>query len=203
MLPKYSLIDDFLEPDLLDQLRRHTLACEGSFKPAKVRDSNSSIRDAAARTSSKCAAGLGPLNAIFAERLLAIAPRLFTQLGIPPAPIVDVETELVAHRDGAFFAPHIDTFVARERTGEATDRLISTVFYFTIAEPAFSGGELAIYPFAKGPPPALVAPRHNRLVAFPSFVLHEVRPVAVPGNAFCDARLSINGWLHRNAGQAE
>ena len=200
MLPKYSLIDDFLEPELLDRLRSHALACEDRFKPAKVRDSGSSVRDAAARTSSKCAEGLGPLKAIFAERLRAVAPRLFTELGIPPAPIADVETELIAHRDGAFFGPHIDTFVAAERTGETTDRLISTVFYFTFAEAAFSGGALAIFPFAKGPPPATIEPRTNRLVAFPSFVLHEVRKVSVPGDAFRDARFSINGWLHRQRG---
>ena len=200
MLPKYCLIDDFLEPDLLERLRRHVTACEDSFAPAKVRDSGSSVRIAAARQSSKCALGLGSLKADFADRLEDIAPRLFTELGVPPAPIAEIETELVAHRDGAFFGPHIDTFVAADRTGETTDRLISTVFYFSFADAAFTGGELAIFPFAKGPPPATIQPRHNRLVAFPSFVLHEVRKVSVPGDAFGDARFSINGWLHRQRG---
>lgn len=200
MLPKYCLIDDFLEPELLDRLRAHVVASEDSFKPTKVRDSGSSVRNDAARLSSKCALGLGSLKAIFADRLAQIAPRLFTELGVPPAPIADVETELVAHRDGAFFGPHIDTFVAADRTGEATDRLISTVFYFAFAGASFSGGELAIYPFASGSPPATVEPRNNRLVAFPSFVLHEVRRVSIPGNDFRDARFSINAWLHRSRG---
>ena len=201
MLPKYCLIDDFLEPDQLDRLRAHVIASEDTFAPTKVRDSGSSVRNDAARLSSKCALGLGPLKAIFADRLTEIAPRLFTELGIPPAPIADVETELIAHRDGAFFGPHIDTFVAANRTGEATDRLISTVFYFAFAQATFSGGELAIYPFAKGSPAVAVEPRNNRLVAFPSFVLHEVRRVSIPGNALRDARFSINGWLHRSRGQ--
>ena len=44
MLPKYCLIDDFLEPELLDRLRAHVIASEDSFKPTKVRDSGSSVR---------------------------------------------------------------------------------------------------------------------------------------------------------------
>lgn len=201
MLPKYCLIDDFLEPELLDRLRAHVVASEDNFVPTMVRDSGSSVRIDAARLSSKCALGLGSIEAIFADRLTEITPRLFTELSVPPAPIADVETELVAHRDGAFFGPHIDTFVAAERTGEATDRLISTVFYFAFAGATFTGGELAIYPFASVSPPATVEPRSNRLVAFPSFVLHEVRRVSIPGNDFRDARFSINAWLHRSRGQ--
>lgn len=200
MLPKYCLIDDFLEPELLDRLRAHVVASEESFAPAKVRDSGSSVRNDAARLSSKCALGLGSLKPIFADRLTEITPRLYSELGVPPAPIAEVETELIAHRDGAFFGPHIDTFVAADRTGEATDRLISTVFYFAFEGAGFSGGELAIYPFASDSPPATVEPRNNRLVAFPSFVLHEVRRVSIPGNAFRDARFSINAWLHRSRG---
>ena len=197
MLPKYSLTDDFLEPELLDRLRSYALACEDRFAPAKVRDSGSSVRNAAARLSSKCAGGLGSLKEAFADRLKSIAPRLFAELGIPPAPIIEIETELVAHRDGSFFGPHIDTFVAADRTGETTDRLISTVFYFSFTDAAFTGGELAIYPFAKDPAPVAIDPCNNRLVAFPSFALHEVRKVSVPGDAFADARFSINAWLHR------
>ena len=203
MLPKFSLIDDFLNPDLLDRLRRHVLACEDCFAPSKVRDSGSGVRIATARLSSKCRVGLGSLKAEFEDRLESVAPRLFTEVGVPAAPIAAIETELVAHRDGAFFAPHIDTFFAADRTGETTDRLVSTVFYFTVADAAFTGGELAIFPFVKSSPPETIEPRNNRLVAFPSFVLHEVRKVTVPGNAFADARFSINGWLHRDARQAE
>jgi SM-20-related protein len=42
-----------------------------------------------------------------------------------------------------------------------------------------------------------VEPEHNRLVAFPAFVPHEVVPISCPGNAFADRRFSINCWLHR------
>lgn len=201
MLPKYCIIDDFLELDLLDRLRDLTLASQDSFVPAKVRDAGSSVRIATARLSSKCATGLGSLASVFEDRLAAIAPRLFANLCVPPAPIAEIETELIAHRDGAFFAPHIDTFVAAERTDEATDRMISTVFYFAFEGATFAGGELAIYPFAKNAGPVQVEPRPNRLVAFPSFALHEVRPVSVSGDDFRDARFSINAWLHRRRGE--
>lgn len=198
MLPKYCVIDDFLEPDLLDRLCDLALASEASFAPSTVRDSGSSVRIATARLSSKCATGLGSFTRPFEARLSAIAPRLFADLGIPPAPIAEIETELIAHRDGAFFGPHMDTFVAADRTGEATDRLISAVFYLAFQGAAFTGGELAIYPFAKGSDPVLISPRPNRLVAFPSFALHEVCRVEVAGDGFRDARFSINAWLHRH-----
>jgi Rps23 Pro-64 3,4-dihydroxylase Tpa1-like proline 4-hydroxylase len=43
----------------------------------------------------------------------------------------------------------------------------------------------------------VLEPRNNRLIAFPSFVPHEVRRVACPSGEFADSRFAINVWLSR------
>ena len=74
--------------------------------------------------------------------------------------------------------------------------MVSAVYYFHRQPRGFSGGQLAIYPIDAGDA-ATIEPMHDRLVVFPSFAPHEVLPVTVPGNAFADARFSINCWLRR------
>ena len=54
----------------------------------------------------------------------------------------DVELELVAHNDGAFYARHIDT-----ATGEDSNqvRVLSGVYYFHAKPKAFTGGALRLF----------------------------------------------------------
>ena len=106
------------------------------------------------------------------------------------------ETEVVAHGDGGFYRPHLDTFTQADRDSSGTDRALTLVWYFNRVPQAWSGGELQLYRFGGGLADS-IAPRHNMLVAFPSIVLHEVRPVAVPSGRFEDCRFAVNCWLHR------
>ncbi len=79
----------------------------------------------------------------------------------------------MAHREGSFFIPHLDTFTSANRAEQQTDRVVTMVYYFHIQPRRFTGGALALYPFARGEP-ILLDPADNRLIAFPSFALHEV-----------------------------
>lgn len=38
--------------------------------------------------------------------------------------------------------------------------------------------------------------RHNRIVFFPSVLMHEVLPVAFASGNFADCRFAVNGWVH-------
>ena len=113
-----------------------------------------------------------------------------------------VELELIAHGDGAFYSRHIDTF-----TGEASNanagrqRLVSAVFYAYRQPKGFSGGALRLYSLRRDD--TLddfidIAPMHNCLVVFPSWVPHSVELVSCPSGNFADSRFAVNAWLWRN-----
>ena len=76
----------------------------------------------------------------------------------------------------------------------------TSLFYYLHREPrAFDGGELRLQlpPVVPGEQPTYVdiEPEQNRLVAFPSGLVHEVRPVSVPTNRFEDRRFALSAWL--------
>jgi SM-20-related protein len=118
-------------------------------------------------------------------------------VGVPPFVPEQIELELAAHRDGGFYRTHIDTHTGPAQEGDGRDRMLTMVYYFHRTPRAFSGGEIALYPFVPGGDPVLIEPADNRLVAFPSLALHEVRPVACPGDDWADARFAVNIWFAR------
>lgn len=195
-MPPHLVIDQFLPAELHQQLVAHVLAHENRFEPAKViEDGEETYGDG--RSALICAAGLGPLLDPFQQQVNAAVPQFCSGSGVPPFKADWLEIELAAHRDEHFFKAHTDTRLAENRAGVKSDRVLTLVYYFRARPAGFSRGELAVYPFGPGEP-VLVQPLDNRMLAMPSFALHEVRPVSVPGNAFEDARFSINVWLHRN-----
>jgi SM-20-related protein len=121
-----------------------------------------------------------------------------SELSISLRPPVEWEIEGVVHADRGFYKRHIDTF-----TGSATgtsSRFISCVLYLHETPKMFSGGALRLYPIGpreNAPAPIDIEPSHNRLVAFPSWLPHEVMPVSVPSGSHRDCRYSINIWLSR------
>jgi Rps23 Pro-64 3,4-dihydroxylase Tpa1-like proline 4-hydroxylase len=141
--------------------------------------------------------------------LLGALPELMTMTGTGGPPATSLELEIAAHPDGAFYSPHIDIPVGQARqpiganTGE--DRVLSAVYYFYGEPKRFLGGQLRLYPFgltprADEPRPANhieLEPLRNSLVAFPSWVPHEVRPISVPSGRFEDYRFAVNCWYCR------
>ena len=108
-----------------------------------------------------------------------------------------MEIELAAHRDGHFYKTHIDTSVDPAGGFAKSPRMLSCALYFNRLPQHFTGGEIRFRPIV-GDGEKLLAPAHNRMVAFASFVPHEVLPTHVPGDCFADARFSVNCWFHRD-----
>jgi SM-20-related protein len=133
---------------------------------------------------------LSPLKAT----LIAQTDALCAGAGIAPFPVDHLEWSIVAHGDGDYYRTHIDTRTGQEGAGHM--RVLSCVYYLHHEPRAYSGGALAFHPI--GPiAGASIDSLHNRLIAFPAFIPHEVEPINCPGDAFADRRFSVNCWLHR------
>jgi SM-20-related protein len=193
---KHLVVDDFLLAEDHAAMLAFALANEAEFAPSEVRRGTQGYHAPSTRKSLLCEAPLGELKDRFRDAIMARRDELFAATGTPPFEVARCEFELAVHRDGCFFAGHKDTFTEEDRAGTRSDRLVSAVWYFYIEPRGFSGGELAISPFGEGDPD-LIEPRNNRLVVFPSVAFHEVLPISCPGDAFADARFSINCWLRR------
>ena len=108
--------------------------------------------------------------------------------------VSQVELELMAHGDGAFYKRHLDT----QTGGDARSRrLVSGVYYFNHRPKAFSGGALRLYAIGDDDRFIVIEPVHNSLLVFPSWAPHEVMPVSCPSKAFVDSRFAVNCWLRR------
>lgn len=195
-VPKHAVIDGFLPDELAQALLDHALAGEALFEPATVRQ-DGAYRVASADRQALATPELGPDGAHFTAAVEAHFEHLCREVGLAPFPIAAWDVEMAAHRDGGFFHEHIDTMTAENRPQGLGDRIISIVYYLHRPDTRFTGGELVLRPFFGNDGEARITPRHNRLVAFPSFARHAVEPIEVPGDAWQDARFSINCWLLR------
>ena len=89
--------------------------------------------------------------------------------------------------------------------------MISAVYYFHVEPKGFTGGELRLYRYGApaetlGKEPGNhvdIAPINNSLVAFPSWALHEVRPVQCPSDEFREYRFAVNCWYCKVLGDSQ
>jgi SM-20-related protein len=198
-LPKYLVIDDFLPAALHAELLAYALASPEEFAPTEVARNGTGVVDTSMRQSQVRRNGLGAHKAAFKEAALARLEELSAALGIASFAVTRVETQLVAHGDKAFYKPHSDTQSGTGRTIKETVRVLSLVYYFHQEPKRFSGGEIALFPFGNATGQVTIEPMQNRLLAFPSIVMHEVQTVSCPSQEFAASRFSINCWLHRDA----
>ena len=201
-LPPHRQYRDFLAPEELSALLDYSLANRDRFKPSLLAGK---VLDPERRRSVQLGA-LGPFRALFDEKLRAMADDLFASVGTKPFEIDYIELEMVAHNDGAHFRAHSDIPVGpgRERLGGDSsgrhDRLLSGVYYYHREPKGFGGGELRLHRFGgQGAPGDHVdiAPEQNSLLIFPSWAIHEVRPIRCASGLFEDSRFAINAWLCR------
>jgi SM-20-related protein len=188
-----------------------TLANRARFAASAVRFEGEFRIDPKARVSERLGE-LGPARAILCARLDQMLPELLAASGSRPFIPDYVELELAAHGDGAFFRRHSDLPFGAARAavggegkgGDRFDRLVSAVYYFHREPKGFSGGALRLHRFGGdggGPEDCVdIEPVQNSLVVFPSWALHEVRPVSCPSCRFEDYRFAINIWLCRASG---
>ncbi len=206
-LPQYARVLDFLAETEVVRLFDWTIATAGHFQPATVGEGKSRLdsRRRIALTSAK----LGPLEALLRERLLFVLPELMAATGTNGPLPTSLELQLAAHGDGAFYGPHLDMPVGASRTAASgdrrEDRVLSAVYYFHAEPQRFSGGQLRLFRFGQVPKVQEsqnarhvdIEPARNSLVAFPSWVPHEVRAIRVPSGAFRDYRFGLNCWYCR------
>ena len=210
LLPPHHRIFDFLPESEHRQLYEWAVSIRDKFRPATVSKGRPrrEFRVDPDRRIGLTTRKLGPLEGVLRERLLGALPELMAATGTGgPAP-VSLELELAAHADGAYYRPHIDIPVGANRqplgANPGEDRVLSAVYYFYSEPRAFSGGQLRLFSF--GPIPTAdegerrhvdLEPVRNSLVAFPSWVPHEVRPIACPSGEFRDYRFALNCWYCR------
>jgi SM-20-related protein len=194
LMPPYVVLRDFLDNSEVAGLLDYALSRQSGFEPTRVdaKAVNPSIRVSTGLRD------LGRYRKIIKEKILAIVPELIARLQVTPFASPRLETELVAHGDGAFYKPHIDTQTAQYENVEEI-RVLSGVYYFFAEPKAFSGGELRLYAIGGDADRNFIdiEPECNSLLVFPSWAPHEVLPVHCPSGRFMDSRFAINCWLHR------
>lgn len=209
-LPPHVQIQDFLPRAEHDQLLAWVLANEHEFRPAKLLSSGRGAKSRVepdvriSLTTRQLGPLADPLERRFRESLCALEQGTGTSAGKG-----SLELELAAHGDGAHYQPHVDmSFGERRRPvggREGEDRVLSSVYYFYHEPKAFSGGALRLHrfnarPYDSEPLPddyVDIEPLQNSIVAFPSWAMHEVRPVHCPSRSFRDYRFAINCWFCR------
>jgi SM-20-related protein len=195
----HLVIDDFLPAAEAQTLLDSIIRGAERFTPAMIRRSGDDQLIPDIRSSLRLPGRIGVELEPFREAVLAAFDKICKGTGVSPFPVYRTECSIVSHGDGDYYRTHIDTRTGDEEPGgqQAGDyRLISCVYYLNRVPARFSGGELSLHSL-RGGESTNIAPRHNRLVAFPSFIPHEVLPIACPEGTFADSRFSINCWLRR------
>jgi Rps23 Pro-64 3,4-dihydroxylase Tpa1-like proline 4-hydroxylase len=199
-MPPWHRYSGFLSGEERKDLLSYALENRERFKPSTVTGDVVNLARRVSETSK-----LGPFRPVFEQKIGALLDDMFHRTGTRPFQPEYYELELVAHGDGAHFAPHTDIPVGPGRKpvgGDKSgrqDRLLSGVYYFHREPKAFSGGVLRLYRFGGSEPGDWIdiEPEQNSLVVFPAWVTHEVRPISCPSNDFADNRFAVNVWLCR------
>ena len=171
------------------------LSRESSFVPTTIYRGGKMVIEDGFRRSGRFKGDFSPVRRVLEPALERSFPGLCSACGMAPFPLESIEMELAVHRDGGFYHGHVDTVVGQP--GDEANRVLTAVYYINSSPRRFTGGQLALYPLLGDGEPALLAPEHNLLVAFPSIAQHEVRPVSLDPDSFADARFAINCWFLR------
>lgn len=186
------VLDGFMAEEEIAGLRDYAEQHRADFHPAKVGGSAGGRVDHSRRRA--LVLYPGPLASQIRERVMAILPQAQQALGLPTAPAERVDAQITASPDGGFYNRHTDN-----SSGPAAGRKISYVLFVHRSPPAFTGGELVLYPHGSADLHTgrrEIAPQTGRIVLFPSGLLHEIMPVHTSGDLIEDARLTVNGWIH-------
>lgn len=198
-VPRYLVREDVFSEEQCDALFDWMMAHEEQVAPSRIGDGQTAPNF---RRSFSVPRQLErPLLPPLMERVREIAPGIMAELGMQADPIHNVEADMVVYRDGGFILPHIDTAATGSR--EATDRMLTMVYYFHREPARFSGGALRLLPMRQPPEGmprcAEIYPKRNSIVAFAAWAPHEVLPISVPSGKFEDGRFAINFWVRRKA----
>ena len=192
-MPPVRVLTDFLAPAEADRLLDYASANEGEFKPTLV-GVGQQQRVVPTFRVSRAARALGETGPLLDRKLRDIAPELIAALRLSPFEVSQVELQLVAHGDGAFYRRHIDTQTMVDVTHL---RVLSGVYYVHRTPKRFGGGALRLFAIGDAARFLDIEPAHNTLVVFPAWAPHEVLPVSCPSGDFMDSRFAVNCWLRK------
>jgi SM-20-related protein len=197
---RYFRLQGFLGPDLNAELLEHVRMNETAFQPSRIGHSESGEYRPMTRMSMQFG-DLGRFGREFKLRLTALHAEILEHLQLSRFWPSGFEAELVAHGNGAHYRPHVDTSMGPQRDRDA-DRLISAVYYFYREPRRFSGGALRLHSLpgiagCDGGGAIDVSAAQDCLVAFPSWMPHEVLEVSCPSGKFLDSRFAANCWVLR------
>lgn len=197
---RFMVVDNFLPRHELDELAQYALAHKPEFRLSEVVPTvGASSIDYDFRRS-RVLMKLGKHEARIVNRMKARMPQVLKKVAHKVFPIAKVDAQITASNNGDFFKMHSDS---GER--ELASREITFVYFFHREPKAFRGGELRIYDsrlengeYVSAGSYQAIEPKRNRIVFFPSELLHEVMPVACASKAFVDSRFTLNGWFLRD-----
>ena len=209
-MPPHAQFYDFLSSTELADFTDWAIANESRFKPAKVylgtegaAKINPEMRQALKLRN------LGSFEPVLEERLLGHLPSIMSAVGYAGKEPRSIDFELNAYGEGAYFRPHMDIAVGRERallgSKQDEDRVITAVFYFYREPKNFEGGALRLYRFGadasdidrQDANSRTFEPVQNSLLVFPPWATHAVERVACPSGRFADYRFALNCWFCR------
>jgi predicted 2-oxoglutarate/Fe(II)-dependent dioxygenase YbiX len=195
-----TTLDEFLVLQELTWVDRFIFDSAGSFQPAQVfRPDTGAAGVVPNHRSARNMAAPDWINRLFQQRLGFHLRFILESLNYPAYTPQRLEAQIAASNDGDFFGRHND-----DKDANVATREITFVFFCHREPRAFEGGELVIYGCGQsGPKPVRIEPVRNRMVLFPSFLVHEVLPVKCPSREFTDSRLTVNGWIHGPADKQE
>jgi Rps23 Pro-64 3,4-dihydroxylase Tpa1-like proline 4-hydroxylase len=189
----HRVIAGFLGDELTERLLALASAHQQAFLPTRVGRKPGRV-DVDIRVS-RVLRDFGALKDELKARFEGIREQAMADLHLSPFELVSMEMELVAHGDGAFYAPHIDTHM--DASDAETLRILTGVYYFHALPKGFTGGEIrlhSILPPEQGGSFIDIEPARDTLLLFPSWAPHEVRPISSPSGAIEHSRFAINCW---------
>jgi SM-20-related protein len=193
LIPPYIVLRDFLDEETVADLLDYVISRQSDFRPTRLdsHDVNPSVRI------SMGLRDLGKFKQVLQTKILDLVPSFVADMGATPVKEPWLETELVAHGDGAFYKRHIDTQIGGYHNTKLI-RVLSGVYYFNTEPQAFTGGALRLHALgSKGGENFVdIAPLRNSLLVFLAWAPHEVLPVSCPSRRFIDSRFAINCWIH-------
>jgi len=194
LMPPYLVLRDFLGEEMVAGLLDYVVCRQLDFTAREVGIVSKTV-DPSIRISTGLD-DLGKFRQVLKAKILGLLPTLIAQLRVSSIDEPRLETELVAHGDGAFFRRHIDTQTAHYREVDRI-RHLSGVYYFNAEPKAFTGGALRLHAIAgkEGENFVDIEPARDSLVVFLSWAPHEVLPVSCPSKRFIDSRFAINCWV--------
>lgn len=102
LIPPYVVLPNFLDEDMVAGLLDFAVSRRSDFTPATV--GQSAILDPSYRVATVLR-DLGKFKQLFNKKILELVPSLVNEMRATPVVEPNLETQLVAHGDGAFFKP--------------------------------------------------------------------------------------------------